>query len=229
MKTNTSILSFALFATLLFGCNKENDTPGITYQLRTSSASASLRTSSASASTIGGTMAGSVQWTSGYASITEIEFEAEKQNLEVEYKSEVRTKIDLFSPLSTLGIIEVPPGVYEEIEFEVEIQQNGTESAFELNGNFTNGGGTVTPIVFKVNTPLEIEAEHSNITITDGASLTALTTLDLSMLTAGVTETMFNNATRTGGKIEISSTSNPAIYAIMFENLKNISGVEVDD
>lgn len=224
MKTKTFQIILALTSMasiLLFSCKKEKNTPSITYQLKKSSAT--------SAPINGRIMGGSVQWTAGYAWVAEIEFEAEKGNLEIEYRSEVRKKIDLFSLLSTLGVINVPPGIYNDIEFEVEVQPNGSDAAFQLNGSFTNGSSVIIPVVFKLNTALEIESEQSNITIVDGASLTAFTTLNLSLLTTGVTESMLNNATLTGGVIEISATSNTNIYNIIFNNLKNCSGVEIDD
>ncbi len=221
MKTFQIILALTSVASiLLFSCKKEENTPVLTYQLKKSSAS--------SGTIAGRIMGGSVQWTAGYASVVEIEFEAQKENIEVEYKSEVRKKIDLFSPLSTLGVINVPPGIYNDIEFEVEVQPNGSDAAFQLNGSFTNGSGVITPVVFKLNTALEIESEQSNITIVDGASLTAFTTLNLSLLTTGVTESMLNNATLTAGVIEISATSNTNIYNIIFDNLRNCGGVEID-
>jgi hypothetical protein len=204
---------------MLFSCKKEKDTNGITYQLRSSSPSGPI-----SGSMLGGT----VQWTGGYASVVEIEFEAESNNIEVEYKSEVKQKINLFSPLSTIGVITVPPGVYEDIEYEVEVQSNGTDAALQLNGSYTNSNGLTTPVAFKVSTALEIESEQANVTIVDGVDLTAHTTFNLFVLTTGVTETMLNNATRTAGVIEISATSNTDMYNIIFDNLKKCGGVEVD-
>ena len=219
MRTNKHFLTLAVCASIfLLSCTKEKQPSGITYQLKSSSASATISAR---------TMNGSLQWTGGYASVVEIEFEAKNNNTEIEYKSEIKQRIDLFAPLTTLGVIIIPSGIYEDIEYEVEIQPNGTDAAFQLNGNFTNRNGVTTSVVFKVNTALEIESEQTNVTIVDGASLTAITTLNLSLITTGVTESMLNNAARTGGVIEISATSNTAIYNILFNNLRNCSGVEV--
>lgn len=221
MRTNKAILGLSACATLiLFSCKKEGtNSPGIAYQ---------LKTSNSTALTTGRVLGGSLNWTSGYASAVEIEFEAEKAGLELEYKNEAKQKIDLFFPLSTLGVISVPAGTYDDIEFEVELQPNGPDAAFYLSGSYTSASGVRTPVTFKLNATLELEAEKSNITIADGASLNALTTLNLSMLSNGVTETMFNNASKTNGVIEISATSNTGIYEIIYNNLRNCSGVEVD-
>ena len=218
------LLSFSVAASLvLFSCKKESTaTPNsglFTYKVRTANASSAITQR---------TMAGILEWTSGYASVTEIEFEAKKQGIEIEYKSEAKQKINIFSPLSSLGIIAVPDGIYEDIEFEVEIQPNGSDAALELKGNFKNGNGVSTPIVLKVSAGIEIESKKENITITNAISHTAITTLNLALIAKGVTEGMFNNATRNNGTIEISATSNAAIYNIMLNNLKECGGVEVD-
>ncbi|MEJ7913823.1 MAG: hypothetical protein WKF70_11760, partial [Chitinophagaceae bacterium] len=220
MKTNNSILALSIISSaLLFSCSKEKEAPGVSYQMKTSSTSAP----------IGGRVAGGgIQWTSGYVWASEIEFEAENDNVEVEYKTETRQKLDLFSPLSSLGMITIPAGIYEDIEYEVEIAPNGTESAMEVSGTFTDAAGVATPIKFQLNAALEIEAEQANVTVTDGNNLTALTTLNLSVLTAGITETMLNDAIRTNGTIEISSTSNASLHAMVVANLKGCSSVEVD-
>ncbi|MDZ4070822.1 MAG: hypothetical protein U1C70_03260 [Sediminibacterium sp.] len=221
MKKNNLILSLSVFAFAVFtSCTKEQASgTRLTYELSTRNFSTIVS---------GSTTGANLVWTSGYASAVEIEFEAAKAGIEVEYKSEARQKINLFSPLSTLGIIFVPPGTYDDIEFEVEVQPNGSDAAFFLSGNFTNGMGITTPIIFRLNSALEIEAEKSNITIASGVSLNALTTLNLSMLTNTVTEAMLNNATRTNGVIEISATSNTGIYDIIYNNLKTCGGVEID-
>ena len=218
------LLSFSVAACLLFfSCEKENaGTPTIaqfTYKLKTSGESTSISQP---------TTAGTLKWTSGYASVKEIEFEAKKQGLEIEYKNEAKQKINLFSPLSLLGVIAVPDGTYEDIEFEVEVQPNGTDAALELKGSFTNGTGVITPVFLKLNASLEIESKKSNFTVTNANSRTVLTTLNLSLIPKGVTESMFNNATRNNGTIEITATSNPAIYEIMLKNLKECGGVEIE-
>lgn len=221
MKKNNLILSLSVFAFVtLSSCTKD--------QASGTRVNYALNANNFSSIVSGSTTGASLVWTSGYASAVEIEFEAAKAGLEVEYKSEVKQKINLFAPLSTLGTILVPPGTYDDIEFEVEVQPNGSDAAFFLSGNFTNGTGITTPVTFKLNSALEIEAEKSNITIAAGVSLNALTTLNLSLLSNTVTESMLNNATRTNGIIEISATSNTSIYNIIYNNLRTCGGVKIE-
>ena len=209
------IVSILAFSAIFFlaGCEKNNDRTGANFKIKTTERSG-----------IVGRTEGTVTWISGYASATEIEFEAEKENLELEFKSEARQRIDLFSPLSSLGFVTIPPGIYKEVEFEIHISPTPTDAALELRGTYNS-----TPIVFRVNTPIEIEAEFEDVTITDGNDFTAIISLNLSLLTMGITDADLNNATLTNGEIIISATSNTALYNIMIANMKNIDDVEMDD
>ena len=220
MKITRLLLSTAIAVSTLFfiSCKKESKSASaINYQLKTSNPSA----------VISRTTAGNMLWTSGYGYATEIKFEAKSSNIKVEYKSLMAQRIDLFSAVASLGNITLPPGTYSEVEFKVYLNQAGSNAAFELNGQFTSGGIT-TPVAFNVNTPLEVENEKNNVIITDNTSYKALTTLNLALITRGVTESMFNNATRTGGKIIISATSNANIYNIILNNLTDCDGVEFE-
>ena len=220
MKTSNVILCFSILA-VLSSCKKENNHHAtLSYKLRTGNSAVPINARMA---------AGNVQWTAGYASVAEIEFEAAKEGLEVEYKQEAKKEVDLFSTLASLGVVSVPAGVYEDVEFEVEVQPNGERDAFQLSGTFSNSNSVITPVLFRVNTAIEIESERENITLADGNNITALNILNLSLATTGVSEAMLNNATLTNGKIEISATSNTDIYNIMFSNLKACGGVEIED
>lgn len=223
MKLTKHLLTIVIASTalILSSCKKENTTntpSGINYQLRATSPT----------SIISRTSAGNFTWTSGYAYATEIKFEAESRNVEVEYTSQIPQRIDLFTGVVNLGNITLPAGTYDEVEFEVTLNSNIANSAFELNGQFTSGS-TTTPVLFKVLGEVEVETERNNVVITDNNSYKALTTLNLSLLTTGVTEIMLNNATRTNGSIIISSTSNSNIYNIILNNLKDCDGVEFED
>lgn len=223
MKLNKLLLSISIasIALVFLSCKKENansNPSGINYQMRAISPT----------SIISRTMSGNFTWTSGYAYATEIKFEAESRNVEVEFKSQIPQRIDLFSGIVNLGNITLPAGTYDEVEFEVTLNSSASNAAFELNGQFTSGS-TTTPVIFKVLGEMEVETERDNVVITDNNGYKALTTLNLSLLTTGITESMLNNATRTNGTIIISSTSNVNIYNIILNNLTDCDGVEFED
>ncbi len=97
----------------------------------------------------------------------------------------------------------------------------------ELNGQYTNGTGGVTPVVFSLNSFFILKAEQSNVTVTGNSSITALTTLDLSFVSNGITQAMMNSAVISGGKIIISASSNSTLYNIITNNLQQFHHVDV--
>lgn len=221
------VFATVLLTILLFSCKKNNESSGITYKIKTANRSTAVnranQVSSGDVNILGRTM-GTITWTSGFASATEIQFEAENENSEVEFESEARHRIDLFSPLAALGNIMLPPGSYKEVEFQVELAPTQTDPALELRGTF-NG----TPVVFRINSALEIESELENVTITQGSDYNAIITLNLSLLTLGVSESALNSALLTNGEIIISANSNTALYNLMIANLSNLDEVEFED
>jgi hypothetical protein len=215
-----------LFSVIMFGgvlffasCKKDNSPSSFKYKLTTTNRS----------NVVGRVESGNVTWISGYGSANQVKFEAKNSSgTEVEYKTSVSQKIDLFTSAATiLGTVTLPPGAYSEIEFKGELAPNAPDAALELNGTFTSGAVT-TPVVFTVNTSLEIKTEKNNVVISDNTSYSALTTFDLSKLTTGISEAMLNSAVKTGGKIIISASSNTNLYNMMLANLDNCDEVEFD-
>ncbi|MBZ9788497.1 hypothetical protein LB456_13660, partial [Psychroflexus sp. CAK57W] len=94
--------------------------------------------------------------------------------------------------------------------------------AFVLRGSFINNIGFALPVLFFVNGSLEFNASAADVTVGSGANITALTTLDLSLLTTGITESMLSMATLTSGVLVISATSNTNIYNIILSNSNTI-------
>lgn len=224
------ILLMAPVVLAFVACNKNRDASGFDYQVKSGNASTLISASPQSGS---GTLArpqgtGTLAWTSGYALVKELEFEAEKDSMKVEFETDLNQKIDLFSPLSSLGVVEVPAGFYEEIEFQIEVGPGSGENALQLDGTYSSSGLS-TPVSFRLNVPLEIESEKENILVAGAANYTALTTLDLSLIATGATDAMFANATFTNGVIVISATSNTELFQIFYNNLRNCGGVEVED
>lgn len=221
MKISTlSALLFMGSLSFLASCKKSNNSAsGFTYKLTTSNR----------ATAVGKVETGNISWTTGYATANLLKFEAKNSSgSEVEFKTSVSQRVDIFSSLaSAIGSINLPQGTYSEIEFKAELAPGGSDAALELNGTFTSGAST-TPVVFTVNSPLEIKTERNNVVISDNASYTALTTLNLSQLTSGITEAMLNSATRTNGKIIISASSNTSIYNIMLANMDSCDEMEFE-
>ena len=146
----------------------------------------------------------------------------------MEFQSSAVQQIDLFASVITgLGNVVLPAGTYTEVEFKITLNQNGTNPAMQLNGQYTSGTGVITPIVFNLNSLFELKAEQNNVSVTGSGSLTALTTLNLSFVSNGITQAMLNSATLTNGKIVISASSNLSIYSIITNNLQQFHHVDV--
>ena len=218
MRINNVIALILLGSISIFSsCKKNNSSSGFKYKLTTSNRS----------NVVGRIDAGNITWTSGYATANLLKFEAKNSGgTEVEYKSNVSQQVDVFTSLATsIGTIDLPQGSYSEIEFKAELAPSGSNAALELTGTFTSGANS-TAVLFTVSSPLEIKTEKNNVVISDNASYTALTTLNLTQLTSGITEAMLNSATKTSGKIIISASSNTGIYNAMLSNLDGCDEVE---
>src|SRR5205085_1111300 len=154
-----------------------------------------------------------------------VKFEAKKGTTEVEYSSTAGQQVNLFSlAQSAFGNITLPDGTYSEIELKINVNGTTTTPALELNGVYNNGTADI-PVSFRVTTPLIIKAEKNNVDITSG-SFTAVTELDLSVYTTGITQTMLNNAAKTNGTIVISSVSNASLYNIIVNNIDRFHHAE---
>lgn len=171
---------------------------------------------------------GNILWTSGSASATQVKLEAKQNTSQLEFQSSAVQQIDLFASVITgLGNVVLPAGTYTEVEFKITLNQNGANPAMQLNGQYTSGTGIITPVVFNLNSLFELKAEQNNVTVTGSGSLTALTTLNLSFVSNGITQAMLNSATLTNGKIVISASANTSIYSIITNNLQQFHHVDV--
>jgi hypothetical protein len=206
MKLKTSFAFLA--AIVLFASCVKNDntaTAGIAFQLK---------------ALVSPVQGAGIVWTIGTANVTEVKIEATKSdNSEIEYKSSADTFINLFAPI-ILSTINVPKGVYHHLEFRSELASKNNHASLRLEGNYT-GGGITTPVVFECGTALEIKAKKDSVTIGEGATYAGNTTMSLAVLTVGILEADMKAASQTGGKIIISSNSNPGLYAKMLLNLEN--------
>lgn len=204
MKTKV-LCAFALTAITLASCTKNSSSGGtVTYRSNAVTPSYSIARTQ-----------GTVTWTAGYVNVSEIEFEAEGSSGHVKFESEAHQKIDLFAAVATLGNITIPAGTYHEVKFEFELDSTNSAGAFQLQGT-VNG----TPVVLQITGPYEMSAEMTNVTIAADGSYTAIETMDLSKLTAGITSTDFSNATKdASGKIIISASSNTNLYNTIIANL----------
>jgi hypothetical protein len=225
MKTIYSNLIFcSVMAMSLVSCKKESTSqnpsiPKVAFELKATNSSVLLN----------GTMSvqqneriasGNIVWSAAAASANMIKFEAKKAGAELEYKSSIQQSIDLFSATPVLGSITIPNGSYDEVEFKAFLAPNGTLPALDLKGQFTNGTAT-TNIHLVVNEPIQIKGEKNNVIIQDTA-YSAVSVLNLSVATQGISASALSNATVTNGEILITSSINSNLYNVIVNNLQNM-------
>ncbi len=220
MKTKLISMTAIAAVTLIFGCKKagNSNANAVAYQLKTINRSTALAYSPGSTiNPIARVAGGSISWTSGYASAEEIKFEAEGSDSHVEFHSETPLKIDLFAPLASLGNINIPTGVYDTAQFEIDLAPTTTDAALELHGLYNT-----TPVIFRINQSYEFDAEIPTINIADGQHYNAVTALNLATLTQGIASATLDAATKdSSGTVVISNSSNTSLYNSMISNLQN--------
>lgn len=199
-------------------CKKENNTSGVvSYQLKPMNYTAALVGTAKGGTAI--SSVNSITWTAGNIIISEIDFEAKKENLKIEYESKKIVNVNLLNLSSTLGDVSIPYGTYEEVELKLDVKK--TESGIApliLTGEYTDGTGVKIPVEFSFNEEIEIKVEAENVIITS-ADYTGMINLQLNKILANVTTSDLSEASKTNGKIIISNTSNSLLYGKIKSNL----------
>lgn len=214
MKLQQLLLAGSISLAAFTSCKKNDLTKptGVDYQLQAINSTADISQRQ---------QAGTITWTTATANTTMIKFEAKKDNNEIEFKSSVAQQLNLLAPIaSSLGNITLPAGTYSEVEFKVFLNKNGNAPALDLAGTVALTNSTL-PVHFIVNEELIIKAEQHDVTITSGALNSSLTTIDLSLLTGGITQSMLSSAQLTNGTLEISASKNQNLYNLIIARLRN--------
>ncbi|HEX6913889.1 MAG TPA: hypothetical protein VF145_01525 [Chitinophagaceae bacterium] len=206
-----SFWKFTIVALTITACSKSASGPSaVRFRLQASNTATGLAAKQD---------AGTITWNSGTATPGSVKFEAKKGTSEVEFTTSGQT-VNLFQLSDVFGNITLPEGSYSEIELKMSLDGSLNSPALELNGTY-NG----IPVKFSLTTPLLLKAEKNNVTVT-GGSFTAVTDLNLSLYTTGITQGMMNSATQTNGVILISSASNSSLYNIIIQNMDRFHHAE---
>lgn len=216
---------------LLSACSKKSTTTNPTHPGgTTASMSYEMKAINPSSSIAHkGTATGIITWSSANAMPNQVKFEATQGSSEIEYKSNNSAAIDLLSTDTTgFGSFTLPAGTYSEVELKIELNASGSTPALQLNGSYSDGTVTI-PVTFSLNENLELKTESHDVTTTASSSFLAVTSIDLSAITSGITASMITGATLTGGTLIISSSSNSDLYDIIKTNLSQRHHLEFDD
>ncbi|MDP9047951.1 MAG: hypothetical protein M3N14_07425 [Bacteroidota bacterium] len=166
-----------------------------------------------------------ITWTAGSANITRFEFEAKRNGVETSFETRNLSNVDLFALSPALASISIDSGTYKEIEVRLVLSQSATAAIpLTLMGTFTTPQDSVAvPVEFDFNQDLKLKAEAENVVISKTQNLKTLFMLNLNMISTGLSAADLHAATRTNGKVVISSTSNTALFNKIVSNLQSIS------
>ena len=110
---------------ILSSCEKDDSSGSgkLSYRVKPSNFTASIGSSgSGSGLIVGINTNSSVTFTSGSLYISEIDFEAESKNNEIEYELKQALSVDLFNLSPLLGSITIPDGTYDKVELKLELK-----------------------------------------------------------------------------------------------------------
>lgn len=218
MKRKTLCLLSVLLSSFLFftACTKEENTSDgeIIYKIEPVNLTASVGTTvSESGLVLDIPTNSSVTWKAGYLTTSELNLEAKKDNRESEYKLKKSSTIDLFKLDEDFGTIDVPPGSYSEIEFELVLNKQTTGNVFAISGDYQDEFGKVTPIEFNFNEGMTFKLQAENQVVNVSADYTGLLTLQLNRLLANVNSFDLKSASKNvNGIILVSNNSNVELF-----------------
>jgi hypothetical protein len=218
---------------LLSSCTKDNSTGDgkLSYKVKPSNFTASIGpTASGSGLTIAINSNSSLTWTSGNINVSEIDFEAESKNAEIEYELKQAFNVDLFNLSPALGSITLPDATYEEVELKLVLKKSATSNIpLTLKGSYTDGSGTKIPVEFYFNEDFEVEVEAENIVVSGTNDYLGLINVQLNKFLTNVISADLSGAAKTNGVIVISSTSNMELYAKLKANLNAFADCDFED
>lgn len=225
-----AILVAGLFLT---SCTKDNSIGNgkLSYKVKPANFTASVGpTVSGSGLVVGINSNSSITWTSGSINVSEIDFEAESKNAEIEYELKQAFNIDLFNLSPVLGSISLPDATYEEVELKLVLRKSATSNVpLILKGVYTDGTGNKVPVEFYFNEDFEAEVEAENIVVSGSNDYIGLINVQLNKFLTNVVSADLGGAVKTNGVIVISATSNMDLYAKLKANLNVFADCDFED
>lgn len=231
MKFKTLVLAAIVMTSVSFtSCQKDtNDVPQIGLKFNTVTTPIPLNGGLKSAQQVK-----ELQFTSGFITLREVEFEVETDNdsIEIEFELELNTQIDFATGETNpdISFVEIPAGTYNEMEVEIELQDEGDSPAMVLNGTYIDAEGTSHPVRFEYNSGETFEVEkEGTITFATNESALAQVTFDPTVWFAEVSNEQLSLATKDNeGVIVISSTQNTNIFDVVADGLDLATDVELE-
>lgn len=200
-----------LSATLLMACNKEKALTG--YSISVSSEPQKQK-------------AATIQLTSGYATVTEVELEKDSQPYQ-EIDIEGSYRFDLLTGQSTPAFPTalVPAGNYDELEIKMGDEDGVT--AIYIEALYTDVNGS-TDVFIEITDNLEfkLEDEVNGINIDPNTISQLNITLNLTAILGNVD---WSQASKNGGSIYVDKNNNTLIYSNIVSAINTEIDLDEDD
>ncbi len=219
-------------ALILSSCEKDSSGDGkLSYQVKPANFTASIAsTASGSGLVVNVNSNSSLTWSSGKMNVSEIDFEAENNNLEIEYELKNLFNIDLLNLSPVLGNISIPNGTYDEVELKLAMKKSTTSTIpLTLKGEYINSAGLKSPVEFYFNEDFEIEVEAEDLVVDGTTDYLGLINVQLNKFLTNVSSADLDQATKTNGVIIISVTSNINLYNKLKANLNVFGDCDFED
>ena len=134
------------------------------------------------------------------------------------YQTDEPGSLNLFSNLADMGI---RPLNYPDVTARINARANPGRAIFWLQAEHVLDGRTI-PVLFSIEEPIEIRANHQNLAVKDVTNVMDLLNIKGDLLAPEITADMLMHAERAGEVIHISPRVNTDMYAMILENLRNM-------
>lgn len=170
MKTTKILTAIAIVGIVFTSCKKEsvNTSSSLGVKIQATNSTFSVL-KSASALNPDSVAAPGFVWDTCYLNVSEFEFQAEKReteeskdSTEAHYQWNGPKMIDLLGINSLIGQINLQPGIFEEIEIEIQATKAaaGTSPVFYLSGTYKDSSGIEIPVVVIVDQDFSIKVKQ---------------------------------------------------------------------
>ncbi|WP_375583030.1 hypothetical protein [Cyclobacterium xiamenense] len=157
----------------------------------------------------------------------------EEWEYEIEFNEIKKVTFDQFDSDADL-FVQIPEGVYEEIEMEIDLIDYRNEPSVLINGTYTHGDSEVVSVRYEyygdeIDFEVEIESENGTFRVDRINNPLILFELVPSRWFATVTESELENAeVDETGLLLISKTSNPSIYRKITNKILADAEIEIE-
>lgn len=215
LKKYIGIALLALMGNLILTSCGEEETPS-TPQAGKGRITLAVATTSGAKKTMNARIAspGQLSFTKGKIKFREVVFDGEMGGKSISETVEKIAVIDYSDgKINPEVFIEIPTGIYTDVNLGVEIQDDGSDPSIVIEGTYMHSeDGRSLPIRFEFNSGEVFEANAQRVEIKEGTNLVGQITFDALDWFSVISAEELDNAVLANGVIIISETKNSDIF-----------------